>query len=138
MEQNIKLPKILKGRKPLIASISIVVLIITLIFIWLIFFSIYEVKYIYDFNPTKLEVNTKYCIECIGVNSIGQKIRYRDLNFGITLQSAENNVELIGNSDNNKICFKTIKIGETLLLLSSKFSLNPTPLNIEIIDDILK
>ena len=132
MEQNIKLPEILKGRKPLIASISIVVLIITLIFIWLIFFSIYEVKYIYDFNPSELNINTEYCIECVGINSLGQKISYRELDFNIILEDAEDKIELIGDNSKNIICFKTVNTGMCSFLITSKYSLNPSPLNVKI------
>ncbi len=120
-------------RRPLIIiSISLVVLAVVSIFTWLIFFSIYEVKYIHNFNAEELVVNSKNCIECFGINSLGQKIRYRDLDFKVTLKDSEDKVELIENEDKNRICFKTIQPGETSFSLSSKYSLNPSLLRIKI------
>lgn len=119
-------------KKPLIIIISIVVLAVVSIFVWLIFFSIYEVKYIYDFNPSDLNINTEYCIECVGINSLGQKISYRELDFNIILEDAEEKIELIGDNSKNIVCFKTVNTGECSFLLTSKYSLNPSPLNIQI------
>ena len=119
-------------KKPLIIIISIVVLAVVSIFTWLIFFSIYEVKYIYDFNPSELNINTKYCIECVGINSLGQKISYRELDFNIILEDAEDKIELIGDNSKNIICFKTFNTGKCSFLITSKYSLNPSPLNIQI------
>ena len=119
-------------KKPLIIIISIVVLTVVSIFTWLIFFSIYEVKYIYDFNPSELNLNTEYCIECVGINSLGQKISYRELDFNIILEDAEDKIELIGDNSKNIICFKTFNTGKCSFLITSKYSLNPSPLNIQI------
>lgn len=116
----------------IIIIISFVLITIVSIFTWLIFFSIYEVKYIYNFNPKELNVNSKYCIESVGLNSLGHKISYRDLGFKVTLKQAEDFIQLIGKDGKNKICFETIQSGETSFALSSQYSLNPSLLKITI------
>ena len=120
-------------RKPLIIIIiSFVILAIVSVFTWLIFFSIYEVEYIYNFTPQELDVNSKYCIESVGLNSLGHRISYRDLGLKVTLKQTEDKIKLIGNDAKNKICFETIQSGETSFSLSSQYSLNPSLLKITI------
>lgn len=102
----------------------VIVIIVSFVvfFVWHYLFSIYEVKIIYDFNNRNLKMKKNYCVKCVGLNSFGHQLSFRDLDcqFNI-IQGAE--IIKSNKSEQNKFCFTPITYGKIVLEINSKFSL---------------
>ena len=118
---------------------ALLLLIIGLIFsflIWHFFLSIYEVKY---FSPSKiLIVDTEYKIKCVGLNALGWKITFRNLDCRFVLENDEKKIEFLASDQQNQALFLTKIIGDVIIYADSKYSLNPTLFKFTITDNKVK
>lgn len=119
-------------QKRLIIIISISSVIVLSFFVWHFIISIYEVRYVYDFHPNELSVNSEYCIDIVGINSLGWEIKYRNLDINFEIELGKENIEIF--EYQNKICFLTKNPGDFSILLFPVYSLNPTLIKGKIIN----
>ena len=123
--RNIRLQKIRISKK-LTLLISIIALFIITFFSWHYLFSIYEVKFKYEFNPSELKTNQSYKICAVAINSLGWNLKFRELGLSHKIINGKNIVEISNIPEYNSINFKVLNFGEFILELNSKFSLNAT------------
>ena len=114
----------LKSKLTILFS-TIAVFIISF-FTWYFVYNIYEVKYSYDFDPSKLESNVIYTIKCIGVNSLGWEIKLRDSKFSYSVDEGINIIKIFPSPDKNSLHFSLIDKGQVRITLNSEYALNPT------------
>lgn len=100
---------------------------------WHFLLSIYEVRYVYDFDPQKLIPNQEYIIKCEGINSFGGVVQWRELGFTIDIKKGEDNIVYKFKSP-NQYHFKIITKGNGAIELGSKFAINPTILSVSTIE----
>ncbi len=105
---------------------SIFILIVILFFCWHFLFSIYEVKFKHNFPDKRLLVDNSYEIKCIGLNSIGWEITYRNLDCNFIVQSGSDLIKINNSKDANQFNFKTLATGELVIEVNSHYSFNPT------------
>jgi len=122
--------------RTLTAIVSIFIIFLLSFLIWHFFLSIYEVKYLYEFPGDKLRLNSEYYIECVGLNSLGWEIKYRDLENKFEIQNGVELIELLNSKLKNQFLFIPKRTGNFTLIASSKYSLNPTQFNFTIIDKL--
>ena len=115
-------------RSKLTILVSIILFFISSLLIWQFLLSIYEVKFRYDFDPKNLKLNKIYKIECVGINSVGWELTFRDTKFICNFDKGESKINTFPNPDKNILYFSLIEKGELKITLNSKFSLNPTKL----------
>lgn len=113
--------------------ISFFGLFVTFFIIWFFFLSIYEVRFVYDFNPKDLIINSEYRIKCEGVNLLGGKIDWRDLGFTFDVKDGKDIISYHFNSP-NQYSFKITGKGNGVIELNSKFALNPTIISVRAMD----
>jgi hypothetical protein len=109
----------------ILTTIILLAIIFLVSFIsWHFLFSIYEVKFNVSAVENKLNRNSEYNIECIGLNSFGWEIRYRDLECSYQFEEGQDLVEIL--RDSNHLIFKTKRKGSLTILANSKYALSPT------------
>jgi len=116
----------------LVITISIVASIFLVFLIWQFIFSIYEVKYEYNFMHNTLEKDTEYLIECVGVNFLGWAIKYRDFECKYKIEEGSDLIVILNSDNNNNFYFKTLDKGILIMRIFSKYSLNPTKIKLSI------
>ena len=126
MVQHIKSQNPNNGKKLLIWVFSILGVLLLSLLIWHFIFSIYEVKYVYKFDPSSLKVGEEYHVECIGLNSLGWEINYRDLHFEYKILAGKELIDQLNKLKRNILRIRFIKNGEVKIQLNSKYALNPT------------
>lgn len=118
----------LKNKVALISSF--ITFIILSFLVWQFLLSIYEVKYIYNFNPSDIRTNNIYEITAVAINSFGWSLSFRNSEFSIKIIKGHSLIELNNHSDNS-VYFQIKGNGEIELELDSRYSLNPTLLKFE-------
>jgi hypothetical protein len=109
----------------LITTFVLIFLTISVFLIWHFFFSIYEVKFIPNFDGTNLKASTNYKIEYYGINSFGQKLTFRQIPIKFEIVEGKNLIEKIDSSTKNQFSFITkLDSGIVKFQLSSQYSLN--------------
>lgn len=106
----------------------LILLSVTVIFflVWFFYLNIYEVKFKYNFDPNDIQIGVHYIIQCKGINLLGKEIGFRDLECSYQIDAGSEIIEFakIHNRNNFEIVFT--QKGIVKLLLSSKYSLNPS------------
>ena len=110
----------------LIYSISALILILLLFFCWHFLLSIYEVKYKTNFENDVLALNNEYFIKCVGLNSLGWEINYRDLKCDYTVISGIELIRVEKTKNNNEFIFVPHSAGKIVIQANSVLSLNPS------------
>lgn len=105
---------------------SIFALIVVMFFCWHFFLSIYEVKLKHNFPEKSLLVENSYEINCVGLNSVGWEIKFRNLDCRFTVQSGNHLIKVNIGNDENKFNFTTLAAGELAIEVNSQYSFNPT------------
>ncbi len=123
----------MNGSKVLTTIILFVIVFLLSFIGWHFFLSIYEVKFELSAAQSDIYSNSEYSIKCVGLNSLGQDIRFRDLECNFQFKEGQELVELLRTEDSNHLLFKTIKAGRISILASSKYALNPTKLKYTVI-----
>lgn len=113
---------------------SIIILVICLFLCWHFIFSIYEVKYKHNYPNEKLVIDNNYKIKCVGLNSFGWEIDYRDLGTTFTIITGSKLIKIDEISEQNQFSFSPIFAGEISIEVNSKFSLNPTLYKLQIVE----
>ena len=118
----------------LIIGSSLFLLIVVLFFCWHFFLSIYEVKFKHNFTDHQLLVDNTYQIKCVGLNSIGWEINYRNLACEFIISSGGDLIKIIDSPEENTFTFSTLSPGEVIIIINSKYSLNPTRYKLKTIE----
>lgn len=105
---------------------SIFALIVVLFFCWHFFLSIYEVKLKHNFPDKSLIVENSYEINCVGLNSVGWEIKFRNLECDFIVKSGSDLIKVNIGNDENKFNFTTLASGELEIEVNSQYSFNPT------------
>ena len=116
----------------LIYVISLSISALILFFSWHFLLSIYEVKYETNFKTDSLTLNTSYKINCVGLNSLGWEIQFRDLKCNFKVISGNNIVKIEDTTHNNEFVFTTLSAGIVDIKADSEFSLNPSEFKLNI------
>jgi hypothetical protein len=101
---------------------------------WHLLLSIYEVKFNFSDKENNLIRNSEYSIKCVGLNSLGWEIRYRDLECSYQFEEGQDLVEILSTEDSNHLIFKTKGKGSLTILANSKYALNPTKFKYSVIE----
>lgn len=111
-------------------AIAIILLLFigVLFLIWFFYLNIYEVKFYYDFDPENVQLNKPNSIECKGINLLGKEIGFRNLESRYQIESGSEIIEKLHVSSQNNFKFVFHQKGTVKLLLSSRYSLNPSRL----------
>ena len=116
----------------LIYVISLSISALILFFSWHFLLSIYEVKYKTSFKTDSLTLNTSYKINCVGLNSLGWEIQFRDLKCNFKVISGNNIVKIEDTTHNNEFVFTPHSAGIVVIQADSEFSLNPSEFKLNI------
>ena len=117
-----------------LTTIILFVIVFLLSFIgWHFFLSIYEVKFELSAAQSDIYSNSEYSIKCVGLNSLGQEIRFRDLECNFHLNEGEELVQILSTEDSNHFMFEALKAGSISILANSKYALNPTKIKYTVI-----
>lgn len=110
--------------------VSIITTLIIFSWIWHYLLSIYEIKFIYDFNPSEIRINQNYYVKATAKNSYGWDLNFRNTDLTLNVIKGGSLINIKNDSISNCVSFRVIKGGEIELELNSKYSLNQTRLKI--------
>lgn len=116
----------------LIYFISLSISALILFLSWHFLLSIYEVRYNTSFKSDSLILNTSYKINCVGLNSLGWEIRFRDLNCIYKVISGNSIVNIEETTHPNEFVFTPHSTGIVVIQANSEFSLNPSEFTLNI------
>lgn len=105
---------------------SLFILVVISFFCWHFIFSIYEVKLKNNFSDKRLVVDNNYEINCVGLNSLGWEIKYRNLDCNFMVQVGSDLIKINNGKKENNFSFSTLASGELVIEVNSLFTLNPT------------
>ena len=112
----------------LVIAIILLLFVGVLFLIWFFYLNIYEVKFYYDFDPENVEINKTHLIKCKGINLLGKQIGFRNLEISVQIEAGSEIIEKLHVSSLNNFKFIFHQKGTVKLLLSSRYSLNPSRL----------
>lgn len=121
----------------LIYILSFFFFALVLFFCWHFLLSIYEVKYKTNFKSDVLVIDNEYFIKCVGLNSLGWEINYRNLNCNFNIISGDELIRIEKSKDKNEFIFIPKSAGKLVIQTNSQLSLNPSQFNLKIINDTL-
>lgn len=113
-----------------IITIIVVLISITLVFIWFYLFNIYEVKIIVNPKSLRLTSNSKIEIETIPLNSFGTKALFRTISTKYEIVSGKELVRLENKSENILWIYSKGKSGEVEILVTPSIGLFPSKFKI--------
>lgn len=117
----------------LIYILSVFSIIVILFFSWHFLISIYEVKYKTNFKNDILVVNNKYSIKCVGLNSLGWEIDFRDLKCSFKVNSGNELIRVEQTKNRNEFIFIPFSPGQLVIQSNSELSLNPSEYKLKIL-----
>jgi len=120
--------------KILIYSLSVFIFAILMFFCWHFLVSIYEVRYKTSFKSDALTLNNQYFIKCVGLNSLGWEINYRDLKCNFTVISGNELIRVGKTISKNEFIFIPLSAGQLIIQANSQLSLNPSEYKLEILN----
>ncbi|MCW8849121.1 MAG: hypothetical protein OQJ81_04005 [Melioribacteraceae bacterium] len=103
-------------------------------FCWHFLVSIYEVRYKTSFKSDALTLNNQYFIKCVGLNSLGWEINYRDLKCNFTVISGNELIRVGKTISKNEFIFIPLSAGQLIIQANSQLSLNPSEYKLEILN----
>lgn len=118
--------------KMLIYIISLSLSAFILFFSWHYLLSIYEVRYKTSFKNDSLTLNTSYSIKCLGLNSLGWELEFRDLKCNYKVISGNNYIKIDEITHKNEFVFTPHSSGLVVIQANSEFSLNPSKFKLNI------
>jgi hypothetical protein len=121
--------------KIVIYILSVFLFVVILFFWWHFLLSIYEVRYKTNFNNDVLSLNNQYSIKCVGLNSLGWEINYRDLKCNFTIISGNDFIRVEKTKNKNEFIFIPHSSGKLIIQTNSEFSLNPSEYHLEIFNE---
>jgi len=113
-------------------TLLVVVISITLIFVWFYLFNIYEVKIIVNPESLKLTSNSKIEIQTIPLNSFGTKALFRTISTKYEIVSGKELINLEKKSENILWIYSNGKSGEAEILVTPSIGLFPSKIKIKI------
>ncbi len=118
----------------MITIVSLSLILIGSFLVWHFCISIYEVRYSYPQGNNILLKNNNYSIECYGINSLGNELKWRKILSTVEILDGED-LAKITEVKNNRISFSTNSIvGKVVLKINSELSLNPALLTFTVKD----
>lgn len=118
--------------KPVNILVLISVLLIVSFLLWHFWFSIYEVNYKIKFDAEKLKVGNNYKISVYGINFWGRKFFNRNLQCDFSIEGKHEIVKI--KTQKNYCTIIPLKPGKFRLTISSKFSRNPSYIDLSIVE----
>ncbi len=114
----------------------ITVVLVSLLFLWLYFFNIYEVKVIVSPEYLLAGDKSKIEISVIPLNSLGGKALFREVKAKFTVEEGEEIIKnFIVNSDSNKAFLESNgNLGSIIVLVEADYGLFPTRVEIPIVE----
>ena len=116
--------------------LSVFLFTVILFFCWHFLLSIYEVRYKTNFNNDLIAINNQYSIKCVGLNSLGWEIDFRDLKCSFTVISGNELIRFEKTKNKNEFIFSPHFVGLLIIQSYSEFSLNPSEFKLKILNDL--